>query len=109
MSAWISPFEGRWRMRLLKPSGKQAPAKRLPGVERNQAFDLLRHFDLGAPQRDRLLIDRKIVEERAVDRREALQLVERPFLLEHARIAFEGVRRVEDPRAAAGGFLGVAR
>ena len=42
-------------MRLLKPSGKQAPAKRLPGVKWNQAFDFLRDFNLGALQRDRLL------------------------------------------------------
>src|SRR4029079_15576099 len=51
------------------------------------------------------LIDRKIVEPRAIDRRESFQLVERVFLLEHRRIAFECIRRVEDSSAAARAFL----
>src|SRR4051812_21018297 len=94
-------------MRLFGRSGKQSPAQCFAGEERDEAFDLLRYLDLCPFEGDRLLVDRQVVETSAVDRRERFQLVERAFILEHARIALERVRRVEESGAAAGAFLGV--
>src|SRR3954463_15301061 len=109
MSASDFPFQGGQRMRLFGRSGKQAPAQCFAGVERDEAFDLLRYLDLCPFEGDRLLVDWQVVETSAVDRRERFQLVERAFVLEHARIALERVWRIEQSGAAAGTFLRMAR
>src|SRR5258707_4833506 len=96
-------------MRLFRRSGKQAPAQRFAGLERSNAIDLLRPLDLGAFERDRLLIHGKVVEQGAIDGGEGLELVERAFLVEHARIALERISGVENAGAAAGAFLRMAR
>jgi len=74
-------------------------------MEWNEAVDFLGNLDFGTLEPDGLLVHRQAVEARTVERGECLELVERAFLLEHRRIALERIGRVEDPRAAAGGFL----
>src|SRR3954451_5148806 len=87
---------------------RKSPAQGLAGVERHHPLDLIRHRRLPAFQGYHLLVERKAVEARAIDRGEGLELIERIFFLEDRRIAFEGKRRVEDACAAARTLLGVA-
>ena len=56
-------------------------------------------------ERNLALVEREPIEARSMLRGESLELVERSFLVEHRRIAFEREGGVEDPRAPARGFL----
>src|SRR5215210_4147008 len=89
-------------------SGKQTPAQRLPGVERDHAADLTGHPTCDALERERPFVEREAVEVRAVYARKGFELVESALFFEHRRIAFERVRRVENAGAAARRFLGFA-
>src|SRR5712692_6999333 len=91
----------------------ELPGNRFAGTQRHERVtterDGFRHGPFLPHQRDAAAIARQVVELRAVQRGEALEPVERVRLLERDSVQLEGGVRGVDARAAAGGFLRVAR
>ncbi len=109
--AVTQPEQEQGRERGRRESGLHGPVECFARVERHDprlpAVDFGRHRHRGLLQRDPLLIGRETVEGRTVEAGEGFEMAERPLILEYLDVAFERKGRVEDTRAAAGGFLGM--
>ena len=70
-------------------------------MEWDEAVDYVGNFNFGFFQRHRTFVQRQSVEAGAIHGREGFETIERAFLLEYCRIAFERERRVENAGAAA--------
>src|SRR5437879_187982 len=78
-------------------------------MEGDEIANALRNLLSGLLEGDGAFVQRKAIEARPALRCDRLQPVERAFVLEHARVALQGMGRVEDAGAAAGRLLGIAR
>src|SRR5579864_3741823 len=103
LPAWASPLRVR----------RDAPAQRLPRAQRHDAVGaertFVRHLPGLAAQRQRAAVAPNAVEVRAMQAREAFELVERTGRLERLRIELERRRRRVAAGAAARVFLRVTR
>ena len=78
-------------------------------MEGHDVTDPLWNDGRAALERNAAVVEREAVEARAMLAGKSLEMGERPVFVEGLDIAFERIGRIEDPCAAARGFLGVDR
>jgi hypothetical protein len=77
-------------------------------MERHKAVDAIGHLNGHTFEGDLMPVHRHAIERGAMARGKPLELIQRSFVIEHLCITLDGIGRVEDASAAAGGLLALA-